>query len=200
MTQMSVPFYSYDNRQGVLPISWDDFFGLCKGLALAVAPYQPEIILGIARGGLYPATLLSHLLQAEFYPIRLTSRFQDRVVYDEPQWLVKPPPIVSGRRVLIVDEICGKGRTLHMAKREVENLGANAIKTAVMYAHSPGQDVPDYIGIISDALILNPWDREIIRDGEFVFHPEYVFALEKQGLSPASSLLLGIGPARLAKG
>src|SRR5215475_9097672 len=65
---MSTPFYSYDNRQGVLPISWDDFFSLCKGLALAVAPYQPEIILGVARGGLYPATLLSHLLQAELYP------------------------------------------------------------------------------------------------------------------------------------
>jgi len=200
MTQMSKPFSSYDNRQGVLPISWDDFFSLCKGLALAVAPYQPEIILGIARGGLYPATLLSHLLQAEFYPIRLTSRFQDRVVYDEPQWLVKPPPIVANRRILIVDEICGKGRTLHMAKQEVENLGASAIKTAVMYAHSPGQDVPDYIGIISDTLILNPWDREIVRDGEFVFHPEYVFALEKQGLSPTPSLLLGIGPARVAKG
>ncbi len=197
---MTTPFYSYDNRQGVLPISWEDFFSLCKGLALAVASYQPEIILGIARGGLYPATLLSHLLQAELYPIRLTSRFQDRVVYDEPQWLVKPPPIISNRRILIVDEICGKGRTLRMATQEVENLGATAIKTAVMYAHSPGQDVPDYIGIISDALILNPWDREIVRDGEFVFHPEYVLALEKQGMQPTPSLLLGIGPARLAKG
>jgi adenine/guanine phosphoribosyltransferase-like PRPP-binding protein len=70
VTQMSTPFYAYDNRQGVLPISWEDFFSLCKGLALAVAPYQPEVILGIARGGLYPAILLSHLLQAEFYPIR----------------------------------------------------------------------------------------------------------------------------------
>ena len=66
-------FYSYENRKGILPISWEDYFGLCKGLALAISVYEPEIILGIARGGLYAATLLSHLLQAEFYAVRITA-------------------------------------------------------------------------------------------------------------------------------
>lgn len=32
----------------------------------------------------------------------------------------------------------------------------------------------DNIGLISDALLLNPWDREILKDGSFQFHPEYV--------------------------
>jgi hypoxanthine phosphoribosyltransferase len=197
---MSMPFYSYDNRQGILPISWNDFFSLCKSLALAAASYQPDIILGIARGGLYAATLLSHMLQAELYCIRITSRFQDRVVYDEPRWLVRPPPIVEGRKVLIVDEISATGKTLRMVEQEVRALGAGEIRSAVMYAHEQGKDAPDYIGVISDALILNPWDREIARDGQFVFHPEYVFALEKQGMAPAETLLLGVGPAPLAKG
>lgn len=48
-------YYSYEKRKGILSISWDKFFGLCKGLALAVSPYDPEIILGVARGGLYAA-------------------------------------------------------------------------------------------------------------------------------------------------
>jgi uncharacterized protein len=194
------PFYSYDHREGILPISWEDFFRICKGLALAIAPYQPDLILGIARGGLYPATLLSHMLQTEFYPIRITRRFQDRVVYDEPKWLVRPPPIIRDQKVLIVDEICGEGRTLCKVQQEVAALGAKEIRSAVMYAHEQGKDIPDYIGIISDALILNPWDREIVRDGEFVLHPEYVFALEKQGIPATPAPLLGIGPAQLAKG
>src|SRR6266566_6447043 len=88
-------FYSYENRKGILPISWEDYFGLCKGLALAIAAYDPEIILGIARGGLYAATLLSHMLQAEFYAVRITCRFKDHVVYDIPMWLVKPPAVVK---------------------------------------------------------------------------------------------------------
>ncbi len=171
-----------------------------KGLALAISAYDPEIILGIARGGLYAATLLSHMLQAEFYAIRITRRFKDQVVYDTPVWLVKPPAVVKDRRVLVVDEICGMGRTLSMVKEEVGKLGARDIRSAVLYAHEQGKDVPEYIGIISDALILNPWDREIIHEGTFVFHPEYVYALAQQGMMPHPSMLLGIDPSTLAKG
>ena len=193
-------FYSYEKRKGVLPISWEDYFGLCKGLALAISTYNPEIILGVARGGLYAATLLSHMLQAELYTVRITRRFKDQVVYDKPVWIVKPPSIVKDQRVLIVDEVCGAGQTLIMIKEEVERLGAREIRSAVLYAHEQGKDIPDYIGIISDELILNPWDREIIREGQFVLHPEYVHALAQQGMMPDSSLLPGIDPLKLAKG
>ena len=192
-------FYWYEKRKGVLPISWEDYFGLCKGLALAISPYDPEIILGVARGGLYAATLLSHMLQAELYTIRITRRFKDQVVYDNPVWVVKPPSIVKDQRVLIVDEICGAGQTLTMIKEEVGRLGAREMRSAVLYAHEQGKDIPDYIGIISDALIINPWDREIIREGKFVVHPEYVHALTQQGMEPDTSLLPGIAPLKLAK-
>lgn len=192
-------FYSYEKRRGILPISWEDYFGLCEGLALAISPYDPDIILGVARGGLYAATLLSHMLQAELYTIRITRRFKDQVVYDNPVWIVKPPSIVKDQRVLIVDEISGAGQTLMMIKEEVERLGAREMRSAVLYAHEQGKDIPDYIGIISDALILNPWDREIIREGQFNLHPEYVHALALQGIAPNTSLLLGIDPLKLAK-
>lgn len=187
----SIPFYSYESRDGILPVSWDDFVAICKGLALAVAPFEPAVILGVARGGLYPATLLSNLLRAELYPIRVTSRFKDAVVYEQPIWLVRPPDTVVDQKVLIVDEICSEGRTLTMVTEAVQQLGAREIRSAVMYAHSWGADLPDYIGIISDALILNPWDREIVRDGAFVPHPEYLHAFHQQGLDPPASLLAG---------
>src|SRR5260370_7865773 len=58
-------FYSYEKRKGILPISWQDYFRPYKGLALAISAYEPEIILGIARGGLYAATLLSHRLEGQ---------------------------------------------------------------------------------------------------------------------------------------
>jgi uncharacterized protein len=192
-------FYSYATRQGVLPVSWDDFVAICKGLALAIAPFEPDVILGVARGGLYPATLLSHLLRAELCPIRITRRFKDAVVYDEPRWLVRPPASIAGQKVLIVDEICSEGKTIAMARDEARSLGAREIRSAVMYAHTWGTDVPDYIGIISDALILNPWDREIVQDGQFVPHPEYLHAFRQQGLEPPASLLSGVPARELAK-
>jgi hypoxanthine phosphoribosyltransferase len=174
-------------------------FGICKGLALAVSQYDPQVILGIARGGMYPGTLMSHLLQSEFYPIRLTRRVEDEVRYNQPVWLLKPPRFVQECRVLIVDEICDSGETLAMAREETLLAGATDVRTAVLYAHVRGQDLPDYVGIVTDELLLNPWDREILRNGEFILHPEYRWAVEQQGIAPEPSLLLGIEPVKLAR-
>ena len=50
-----------------------------------------------------------------------------------------------------------------------------------------------------DALLLNPWDREIYTDGAFQFHPEYVGALAEQGILPDPSLLIGAEAVKAAK-
>lgn len=191
--------YDYANRAGVQSISWEAMFGICKGLALAASKYDPEVILGVARGGMYPGTLLSHLLRKEFYPVRLTRRVNDVVRYNQPIWSIRPPESIKGQRVLIVDEICDSGETLMMVKDEALKAGVSDARVAVMYAHVRGKDIPDYVGIVTDELLLNPWDREILVDGQFVFHPEYVGALEQQGIAAEPSLLLGIEPVKLAR-
>jgi hypoxanthine phosphoribosyltransferase len=197
---MSHKPYDYSTRRGVHPISWEDFHGLCKALARAASRCEPEIVLPVARGGLYPGTLIAHLLQAELYPVRLSRRVRDVVCYDTPRWLVKPPPAVQGCRVLIVDEVCSSGETLSTVREQAVAMGATDVKSAVLYAHTWGTAVPDYIGLISDALLLNPWDREILYDGAFEFHPEYVAALAEQGLRPDPSLRIQAPMVELAKG
>jgi hypoxanthine phosphoribosyltransferase len=191
--------YDYSTRHGVLPISWEDFHRLCKGLALAVASFDPEIILAVGRGGFYPGTLIAHLLRAEIYPVRLSRRVNDVVRYEHPQWLVRPPALVKDRRVLVVDEISSTGETIKLVKAEAESLGAADIRSAVLYAHTWGTSTPDYIGLITDALILNPWDREILEDGQFVLHPEYAGALKQQGVEPDPSRLIGAAVVPVAK-
>jgi len=192
--------YDYSTRQGVRPISWEDFHGLCKSLAVAITQFQPEIILPIGRGGYYPGTLLSHLLQVEIYPVRITRRVNDAVIYDRPQWRLEPPSSISGRRVLIVDEIADSGETIQIVKDKVLALGTAASKSAVLYAHTWSAHVPDYIGLISDELIMNPWDREILRDGAFQFAPEYTEALALQGVQASPALSMPATSYTLAKG
>jgi hypoxanthine phosphoribosyltransferase len=113
---------------------------------------------------------------------------------------VEPPPLVSGHRVLVVDEICGSGETIGMVKERAATLGAQEVRSAVLYAHTWGVAVPDYIGLVTDALLLNPWDREILSEGTFQFAPEYVDALRHQGLDADNSLLISATPFDLAKG
>jgi hypoxanthine phosphoribosyltransferase len=172
--------YDYGRRSGVEPISWERFEELVRILAEQVENFEPQIILGIARGGLFPATTLSFMLRREFYPIRLTRRFDDAVVRDKPTWLVRPPDKVRGRRILVVDEIVDSGHTIALAAAEARTLGASAVRTAALYAHTWADPRPDYVALTSDALILNPWDREVLLDGQWTTHPELAAALKLQ--------------------
>jgi uncharacterized protein len=197
---MNLNYANYETRQGVQPISWEDVHSICRGIAMAAEKFEPQVILGIARGGLYAGTLLSHLLRKDMYAVYLTRRHLDEKVSDTPVWRVRPPDLVAGLRVLVVDEISGSGQTLRMVKEELSRMGTGEVRTAVLYAHSGGVSVPDYIGLVSDALIINPWDREIIEDGSIIYHPEYRYALKQQNLLPESVLPSpGVTIYRLAK-
>ena len=191
--------YAYENRVGVEPISWEVFHGLCKGLALAAADFAPEMILAVGPGGYYPGTLLAHLLRAEITPVRLSRRVNDVVTHKRPKWLVKPPKSIKGKRVLVVDEICDTGETLGKVAKRANKLGAAEVRTAVLYAHTHSAAIPDYIGLISDALLMNPWDREIVSGRGLVVHPEYLGALEQQGLALSPALLVDAPLRRPAK-
>lgn len=192
--------YDYSTRAGIRPISWEEMHGICKALAVAASRYQPELILAVGRGGFYPGTLIAHMLRVEVYPVRLSRRLNDIVTYDQPRWLVEPPLLVADRRLLVVDEICSTGETLRLVKEKVASLGAGECRSAVLYSHSWETAAPDFIGLITDALILNPWDREAVEDGRLIFHPEYVAALAEQGIPPDPSLLIQVPVIELAKG
>jgi hypoxanthine phosphoribosyltransferase len=158
------------------------------------------LVLAVGRGGYYPGSLIAQLLRIDLRPVRVSRRINDVVVYQEPQWILEPPLLIRGRRVLIVDEICSSGQTLSLISARAAALGAEQIKSAVLYAHTWGTSTPDAIGLVTDALVLNPWDREILRDGLFQFNPEYVEALRLQGRSPDRSLLIAAPTIVLAKG
>jgi hypoxanthine phosphoribosyltransferase len=176
--------YSYASREGIHSVSWEEFYALCAGLAIAVADYDPDVIVGVARGGLYPATQLSHLLRLSLVPVVLSRRVNDEVVHGSPVWTVQPPASLTGKRVLVIDEICDSGETLRMVVAYITET-ALTVRSAVLYSHTRGVEVPDYVGLVSDELIINPWDKSVVRDGKLVPHPEYVEALRLQQLGPA---------------
>ena len=115
------------------------------------------------------------------------------------QWIIEPPAAVQGRRVLVVDEISGSGETVRLVRDRTLALGAAEVRAAVLYAHSWGVETPDYIGLVSDALFLNPWDREVLTENSFELHPEYRKALAQQGMSPDDSLFIDAPVLPLAK-
>jgi hypoxanthine phosphoribosyltransferase len=164
---------SYDHEhEGELYISWEQFDALCRALAIMAGGYDPQVIVGIAKGGVLPATVVASLLRREFYPIRLSRRYNDRVVRETPDVLLGPPPAISGQRVLLVDDFVTTGETLDLARGACLAQGAAEIRTACLCAHSFSRH-PEYVALVSDALVIFPWDREVLEGGRFVPHPEY---------------------------
>lgn len=178
--------YDYTHRDGVETISWDRFVALCHTLAQALASRRIDTVVGVARAGLLPAATIACALRCDLYPVRITRRSHDQVVHRHPVWLVDVSPDVRGRRVAVVDEISDTGETLNLVAGRVRELGAREVTTAVLVRHSWAHPAPDLSALVSDALVMFPWDQRVLVDGRWQLHPELVRALSRQPEPPAA--------------
>lgn len=128
--------YDYAHRQGVQPLTWADIVSLAARISKVLARQDVEIIVGIARAGLIPATLVACSLCTELYPVRLTRRVNDEVRYSSPVWRVPVSPEVRGKVVAIIDEIADSGETLEQVRASVAEQGAARTITACLVSHS----------------------------------------------------------------
>ena len=160
-------------HKGVFEITWEQFGTYCQELASAIAKqFQPQCVVGISKGGLPLATVLAGVFRVDLYPIRLSYRERDIVKHKEPIWVVPVSSRVAGLKVLLVDEISVSGLTLRRAREELFRKGASEVFTVTLEVHKDSWK-PDLFAIETDALIIHPWDKWVLQDGEFVLHPEY---------------------------
>jgi len=161
---------------GVLQVDWPFFGELCRALALKIfREYDPELVIGIAKAGVIPGAVVASILQRDFASIAITREASGA----RPTVIAGPPRIVTGKRVLIVDETCDSGDTMKLALSAVRELKPAAVKTAVSFR--TGDYKPDYYALESDNFIILPWDREIIVGGEIVVRPDYAEKLRELG-------------------
>src|SRR5579884_1086735 len=116
--------YDYAHRQGVRSISWEEFARLSARLAERLDQIGVEVIVGIARAGLIPATTIACNLRREMYPVRVTRRVNDEVRYASPIWKVPVSSEVAGKVVAVVDEIADTGETLALVTNRTRESGA----------------------------------------------------------------------------
>ena len=160
-----------DNRD-VLEVDWPLFGELSRALALKVArSYDPEIVVGIATAGVVPGAVVAAILAREFHSIAISRRMHSTHVRETPAILSAAPPEVRDRRVLLVDQTCDTGDTMRLAVAAIVNAGAVDVRTAVQFRTGPYE--PDFAALETESLIILPWDREMLVDGELVPRPDY---------------------------
>ncbi|MEA3350626.1 MAG: phosphoribosyltransferase family protein [Chloroflexota bacterium] len=156
-------------------LTWDDVDRLIDHL---VPQFDVEFdgMVIITRGGVIPGGLLAealnlkHILTAavDFPP---KTEVDESGLYAWPQFLQFPADeLVDDRRLLVVDDVWGSGRTITAVGNRVEAAGGVPY-TCVLhfnpYRNLFGNARPDFYAAITDAYIIYPW--EIDRGPDRIF-------------------------------
>lgn len=97
---------------------------------IIASSYQPDIIIGVSRGGLIPAVFLSHFLKIPMIPVSFSgSQGQGDKKFTEIEVL---PEIDKNLKILIVDDICDSGDTITKMIKYY-NRQKNIVESAVLY-------------------------------------------------------------------
>jgi len=142
--------------KAVREISWIEFGEVVRELAARISErFQPEVVLGVARGGIVVGGALASPLGAEFLPVRVERRQRDRRA--RATWKV---PEAKGRRVLVVDDVTNSGATLGKARELARRSGAGEVQAAALVAR-PGGFRPEWFALETPQLIVFPWDYQL---------------------------------------
>ena len=172
--------YDYAHRKGIKEISWGYFGKLAATLAERLAVENIDMVVGIARAGLFPATAVACALRREFFPVRVTRRLNDQVKFPHPIWKVDVSKEIEGKTVAVIDEIADTGETLSLVAQRIQQRGAARLVTASLISHSWAKPAPDHVALVTDALVIFPWDKRVYQDGQWQVHPELAEALAMQ--------------------
>jgi len=145
-------------------MSWGDLGEGSRELAHAVADdgYRPDVILGIARGGLLIAGALGYALgvkntftmNVEFY-----TGIDERL--DMPMILPPVPDLVdfADFKVLIADDVADTGHTLALVKEFCTGKVAE-VRCAVLYEKPRSVVKCEYVWRATDLWIEFPWSDQ----------------------------------------
>jgi uncharacterized protein len=149
-------------------LSWDDIRSACARLAEeAASGSAPDVVVGIARGGLVPAVMIAHLLGLrDLRHVSLTRTAGDAVNAPKRPVAAGSSPDslgdLRGRSVLLVDDVAGSGETIETAANLVTDLRPARLSTAVCVVNDGnwrGSQLPDHIAIRSRRWVVFPWER-----------------------------------------
>ncbi len=130
-------------------VSWDEIVEWCAKLAEKIkeSGYKPDIIVAVARGGFTPARLLCDFLGVENLLSIQSQHWTEAAKMAEKAILKFPYTVdLSGKKVLLVDDIADTGESLLLAKKFIlENWKPAELRIATMQWISPVCKMkPDY--------------------------------------------------------
>jgi len=114
--------------------------------------YSPDIIVGIVRGGIVPARILSSYLN-----VKNMFCLNVKKIGNQREVSTAINENISGKNILLVEDMLETGKSLIVAKKYLEQKGAT-VKTVCLYTMQISKIMPDYfIKEVANAIKF-PWE------------------------------------------
>ena len=143
---------------------WEYIYGLCRSVSEQVkaAQFEPEMIVALARGGWFGGRCICDFLGLD----DLTSLKMEHYVgtaqkAEEPQIRYPMPEgSVTGKDVLIIDDIADTGGSIQRANEYVTGRNPGEVRTATLQLLDSSQFEPDFTGERLEAWtwVVYPWN------------------------------------------
>ena len=143
---------------------WSELGEAARELARAIVAdgYRPDLILGIARGGLLVSGALSYALDVK-NTFTMNVEFYTGVDERLPVPMILPPVPdlvdLHDSRMLIADDVADTGQTLALVERFCAGQ-VGEVRTAVLYEKPRSIVSCDYVWRRTDLWIDFPWSAE----------------------------------------
>lgn len=135
--------------------------------------YSPDVIVAIGTGGFIPARILRTFINIPILTVGLKFYDDDNQPIERPQkiqWIDEVEQKLTGKRILLVDEIDDTRTTLAYCLRELLRYNPSEIAVAVLHMKKkqkkdqfPGGIKHYFVGKeIDDKWIYYPWDAKDI--------------------------------------
>ncbi len=145
-------------------LSWHDAEKALEALAISIKEdYDPDVLVGISRGGLIPTVRLSHMLND------LSMRVIHVKFYENVDETMEEPEITGTNigklegKVLIVDDVADTGSTLEAVLDYIDDKVTGKLKICTI-AYKPRSSIkPDYYVYETEKWIIFPWEEAPIK-------------------------------------
>ncbi len=131
-------------------ISYDQAERLVASVLDRVSLWAPDVVAGIARGGLVPATMASCMLAV---PLLMIGWDRETGL---ARWIGPPP--AGANRILLVDDACSTGATMASVRASLLAWGHACATLTVLHDPETTCYVPDYSHPMRE-LFRFPWER-----------------------------------------
>lgn len=151
-------------------LTWNDVDKLIDHL---IPQFETEFdaMVMVTHGGIIPGGMLAEALKMSIIltaSVDFPAELEQETEKEKTRWLAWPQfiqfpesNVLRGRRILIVDDVWGSGRTITAVKNRIAAAGGLPF-TCVLHFNphrnlfSPAR--PDYYAAITDAHIVYPWE------------------------------------------